>query len=127
MFGWGDADDAHRQVYREDGGPEHQAKLSHELIAGGAAFEGFKKFEDHQRAEGKPVNHAFAKEVLVGFVGGEVDRLAETKGMDFADKERAKHQAKKHAEEMYDSHYGENDQYDPSMRPPDHIDRYGNY
>ena len=26
------------------------------------------------------MNHAFAKELLAGFVGGEVDKLAETKG-----------------------------------------------
>ena len=29
---------------------------------------------------GKVVNHQFAKELLAGFVGGEVDKLAETKG-----------------------------------------------
>ena len=56
-----------------------------------------KLFEDHQRKEGetailssmnwlltiitgKPVSHAFAKELLAGFAGGEVDKLAETKG-----------------------------------------------
>lgn len=36
-----------------DGGFDNQAKFSHELIAGGAAFEGFKLFEDKQRKEGK--------------------------------------------------------------------------
>lgn len=48
-----------------------------------------------QRKDGKPVSHQFAKELLAGFVGGEVDKLAETKGMDFVDKERAQHRAKK--------------------------------
>ena len=52
-----------------------------ELIAGAASFEGFKLYEDHQRSEGKVVNHQFAKELLAGFVGGEVDKLAETHGM----------------------------------------------
>lgn len=51
-FKIGESDDAHRQVYREGGGYDNQAKFSHELIAGGAAFEGFKLFEDHQRKEG---------------------------------------------------------------------------
>ena len=37
---------------------------------------------------GKPVSHSFAKELLAGFVGGEVDKLAETKGMDYYDKEK---------------------------------------
>jgi len=30
---------------------------------------------------GKPVSHQFAKELLAGFAGAEVDKLAETKGM----------------------------------------------
>ena len=83
----------HQEVYG-NGGYENQAKFSHEVIAGGAAFEGMKLFEDHQRNEGKidssrlrkesytdgdslgkPVSHQFAKELLAGFVGGEVDKL----------------------------------------------------
>lgn len=88
----------------------------------------FKAFEDHQRKEGKTVNHAFAKELLAGFVGGEVDKLIETKGADFIDREEAKRQAKKNAEEMYDSHYGGQDQYDPSRDAPGHIeDSFGKY
>lgn len=41
--------DAHEQVY---GGQEHEAKFSHELLGGAAAFEGMKLFEDRQRREG---------------------------------------------------------------------------
>jgi hypothetical protein len=33
--------------------------------------------------------------------------------MDFYEKERAHHRAKENVKEMYDSHYGGNDQYDP--------------
>jgi hypothetical protein len=33
--------------------------------------------------------------------------------MDFFDKERAQHQAKRNAEDLYDQHYGGQDQYDP--------------
>ena len=29
---------------------------------------------------GKPVSHQFAKELLAGFAGGEIDKLAETHG-----------------------------------------------
>jgi hypothetical protein len=32
---------------------EHQSHLSHEVVAGGAAFEAMKLFEDRQRSEGK--------------------------------------------------------------------------
>lgn len=35
------------------GGQEHEAKFSHELIGGAAAFEGMKLFEDRQREEGE--------------------------------------------------------------------------
>jgi hypothetical protein len=66
--------------------------------------------------KGKPISHQFAKELLVGFAGAEVDKLAETKGMDFIDREKAKHQAKEQAEHLYDQHYIQGqgaDQYDP--------------
>jgi hypothetical protein len=46
-----EAQNAHQEVYGS-GGYDNQAKFSHELIAGGAAFEGMKLFEDHQRKEG---------------------------------------------------------------------------
>lgn len=128
---------------------QNTASLGHEVIAGGAAFAGFKAFEDHQRKEGKlsgspqphdplliirsgkPISHAFAKELLAGFAGAEVDKLAETKGEDFFDRERAKHDAQKNAERMYDEHYIENqgaDQYDPNQyAPPDRIQQqFGN-
>ncbi|KAI4196672.1 MAG: hypothetical protein LQ350_006425 [Teloschistes chrysophthalmus] len=115
MFGFGESQEAHQQVYG-DGDTENEAKFSHELLGGAAAFEGMKLFEDRQRKEGKTVSHAFAKEALAGLVGAEVDRLAETKGMDAYDHERARHHAQKSAENMYDEHYvrGQGaEEYDP--------------
>ena len=50
---------------------------------------------------GKPVSHQFAKELLAGFAGAEVDKLAETKGEDFFDRERAKRDAQDNAMNMY--------------------------
>lgn len=47
------SEEAHQQVYDQEGGYDNQAKFSHELIAGAASFEGFKLFEDHQRKEGE--------------------------------------------------------------------------
>jgi hypothetical protein len=67
---------------------------------------------------GKPVSHQFAKELLAGFVGGEVDKLVETKGMDWVDSEKAKHEGRRRAEAMYDDHYGGQDQYDPNNSQP---------
>jgi len=115
-MGWfDDARDNHQEVYGS-GGYDNQAKFSHEVVAGGAAFEGMRLFEQHQRSEGKPVSHAFAKELLAGFVGGEVDKLAETKGMNEYDSYEAKRKAKQQAEGMYDQHYQGMDQYDPNQR-----------
>ena len=67
---------------------------------------------------GKAVSHGFAKELLAGFAGGEVDRLAETKGADYIDREKAKRDARRNAEELYDQHYGGQDQYDPNQQAP---------
>ncbi|KAK5071636.1 hypothetical protein LTR64_004585 [Lithohypha guttulata] len=112
MFGWDESRDAHQQVYGDD---DNQAKFSHELIGGAAAFEGMKLFEDRQRKEGKVVNHQFAKELLAGFAGAEADRLAETKGMDEYDRIEAKRHAERSAQNMYDQHYRDADQYDPNQ------------
>ncbi|KAF2125475.1 hypothetical protein P153DRAFT_370134 [Dothidotthia symphoricarpi CBS 119687] len=119
----------YQQVYENDNFDENKASLGHEVIAGGAAFAGFKAFEDHQRSEGKPVSHAFAKELLAGFATAEVDRLAETKGEDWFDREKAKRDAKSQAEQMYDEHYVNNqgaDQYDPNQyERPQQFERRG--
>jgi hypothetical protein len=126
-FGWGESEDAYNQVQQGD----NQSSFGHEAIAGAASFGAFKMFEDHQRKEGKTVSHQFAKELLVGFAGAEIDKLAETKGMDFVDRERAQHAAKKNVENMYDEHYIENhgaDQYDPNQySPPQQLNVYNNY
>jgi len=124
-LGWGESQDAYDAAYTN--GRPNEAKLSHEVLAGGAAFAGFKAFEDHQRKEGKPVSHQFAKELLVGFAAAEVDKLAETKGEDWFDKERAKHEAKKNAEHMYDEHYiqgqGAEEYHPERYRPHEHYER----
>ncbi|KAJ5134554.1 hypothetical protein N7448_000427 [Penicillium atrosanguineum] len=117
-FGWGESQDAHRRVY---GGEEHQSQWTHELAAGAASFAGMKAYEDHQRKEGKTVSHAFAKEAIAALVGAEVDKLAETKGMDEVDKIKAKHQAKENAHRMYDEHYVQGhgaEHYDPGRYGP---------
>lgn len=35
---------------------------------------------------GKPANHALAKEIIAGIAGAEADKLFETKGLDFIDR-----------------------------------------
>ncbi|RFU25887.1 hypothetical protein B7463_g10454, partial [Scytalidium lignicola] len=116
---WDQSQDDYQQVQEH-----HEGKLSHELVAGAASFGAFKIFEDRQRAEGKPVSHQFAKELLAGIAGAEVDKLAETKGEDFFDREKAKHHAKQRAEQMYDEHYGGQDQYDPGYGSHQNLNNY---
>ncbi|KAK5162908.1 uncharacterized protein LTR77_011069 [Saxophila tyrrhenica] len=114
MFGW---DDAHDD-YKKTQNPENKAELSHEVLAGGASFMAMKEWEDHQRKEGKEVDHAFAKEAIAAIAGVEVDRLAETKGADYIDREKTKHEAKKRSEALYDQHYGEDENYNPHKKHP---------
>ncbi|EEQ38573.1 putative 3-hydroxy-3-methylglutaryl-coenzyme A reductase [Clavispora lusitaniae] len=120
MFGFGEHEESYNAVY----GEEHEGKFSHELVAGAASFGAVKLFEDRQRREGKPVSHAFAKELIAGFVGGEVDKMFETKGLDYMDKEKAKRQAEQMAFDGYDQHYGNEDQWHPDTEPPFDYRRY---
>ncbi|SDA01425.1 BZ3500_MvSof-1268-A1-R1_Chr10-1g02653 [Microbotryum saponariae] len=95
-----DERDAHNAVY---GGQEHESSWSHELIAGAAAFEAEKAYERHVSQNGRPANHQLAKELLAGFAGAETDKLFETKGLDFLDREKAKRQAREQAEQAVSS------------------------
>lgn len=67
---------------------EHKSKLSHELIAGAAAFEAARAYEQHVGKNGQPPNHQLAKELIAGFAGAEVDKLFETKGLNEFDREK---------------------------------------
>jgi len=77
----------------------HQASITHELIAGAAAFEAAKAYENHKASSGEAPSHTFAKELLAGAAGAFIDREVETRGLDFIDKEKAKREAAKHWED----------------------------
>lgn len=108
-----DARAARDHVYQDEYSDDHKAKLSHELIGGAAAFEAMHLWESKQRREGKEVSHGFAKEALAALAGAEADKLFETKGLDFLDREKTKRHAKRQAEELYDRQYGDKECYDP--------------
>ncbi|KAG9069256.1 hypothetical protein KI688_010154 [Linnemannia hyalina] len=98
MFGFGNHEDAHNQVY---GGQTHHSEWSHELIASAAAFEAMKSVES-----GRPEDkHKLTKEVFAAMAGAEADKLFETRGLDFLDRERATMQAKQAAANLYDQNY----------------------
>ncbi|KAJ7107746.1 hypothetical protein C8R44DRAFT_319709 [Mycena epipterygia] len=101
-MGWFSDDSEHAQAYEEVTNAPHKAALSHELIAAAASFEAY---EDHCKKNGKPDSHAKAKELMAGFAGLFVDRMVESKGLDFVDKEKAKHEAKKHCEQPLEVEY----------------------
>ncbi|KIH92823.1 cipC-like antibiotic response protein [Sporothrix brasiliensis 5110] len=111
FFGFDESRDARDQVYNNDN--HHEGSLSHELLGAGASFAAMHEWEKHQRAEGQTVSHGFAKEAIAAFAGAEVDKLVETKGLDFIDREKAKHHARQNAEQLYDQQYGNQDNFDP--------------
>ncbi|ORY76876.1 hypothetical protein BCR35DRAFT_332688 [Leucosporidium creatinivorum] len=78
---------AHAAVY---GGEQHQSSWSHEAA---------KAYEKHVAQNGPPPSHQLAKELLAGFAAAEADKLFETKGLDEFDREKAKYEARKQAEQ----------------------------
>ncbi|GAA5886627.1 hypothetical protein JCM6882_005838 [Rhodosporidiobolus microsporus] len=78
---------------------QHKSSLTHELIAAAAAFEAQKAYARHCEQNGKPESHERARELFAAFAAAEADKLIETRGLDFLDKEEAKRQARQHAEQ----------------------------
>lgn len=48
-----------------------------------------KAYENHVANSGQPDSHAKAKEIIAGFAGAFIDRIVETKGLDYVDKKKA--------------------------------------
>ncbi|PCH41002.1 hypothetical protein WOLCODRAFT_137127 [Wolfiporia cocos MD-104 SS10] len=92
-MGWFSEDSEQAVAYDQVVNAPHKAELSHELIAAAASYEAAKAYEKHCQTNGQPQSHAEAKALLAGLTGAFVDRMVETKGLDFIDKERAKKQA----------------------------------
>jgi len=124
VFGWGESKDAYDQ-YKDPSADT--ASFGHEALAGVAGFSAMKIFEDQQRKKGEPVKHAFVKEALVGLAIAEADKLAETKGEEWwrEHKEKTREKAAEQATELYNQHYGDGNDFDPSAQPPPpHFDGY---
>ncbi|KAF3481486.1 uncharacterized protein GIQ15_04245 [Arthroderma uncinatum] len=104
-MGFFDSFSDHQEAYEQVNNAPHQAALSHELIAGAAAYEAAKAYEDHVERNGKPDSHAKAKEIMAGLAGAFVDRIVETKGLDYIDRERVRRDAQDHAEDALRREY----------------------
>ncbi|KAG8875986.1 hypothetical protein FRB97_004536 [Tulasnella sp. 331] len=81
----------------------HKAKLSHQLIAGAAAFEAARAYEHHEASNGTKVRFALIKSVVAAAIGAYIDRIVESKGLDWLDKEKAKKEAMARVEEQVES------------------------
>ncbi|KAI0654105.1 hypothetical protein C8Q70DRAFT_1031043 [Cubamyces menziesii] len=81
------------QAYDQVVNAPHKAELSHELLGAAASYEASKAYEQHRDREGKPQGHEKAKEIMAAAGGAFVDRMIETKGLDYVDAEKAKHHA----------------------------------
>ncbi|KAI0750814.1 hypothetical protein C8Q80DRAFT_1268131 [Daedaleopsis nitida] len=86
-----DSDEA--QAYDQVVNAPHKAELSHELLAAAASYEAAKSYEKHCEREGKPDSHEKAKEIMAALSGAFIDRMVETKGLDFIDTQKAKRHA----------------------------------
>ncbi|GAA5846215.1 hypothetical protein JCM9279_005862 [Rhodotorula babjevae] len=84
---------------------QHQSSFTHELIAGAAAFEAQKAYARHCEQNGKPESHQKARELFAAFAAAEADKLIETKGLDFMDREEVKRQARQHADQAIQQDY----------------------
>jgi len=103
-FGHDDAHKHYQDIYHAEP-HHHQGSLGHEAIAGAAGFAAMKAYESHLRASGQQPSHALMKEILAGIAAAEVDKLIETKGLDWVDRHKAKKLAEKQAHELAEQRY----------------------
>ncbi|GAA5841289.1 hypothetical protein JCM3766R1_005016 [Sporobolomyces carnicolor] len=97
------------QAYNQlQNGEVHEGSFGHEFLAGAAAFAAERAYEQHVAKNGKPPNHQLAKELFAGFAAAEADKLIETKGLDFIDREKAQRQARQQAEQNFSREAYEN-------------------
>jgi hypothetical protein len=89
---------------------EHKASITHQMLGGAAAFEAMRLYNKKKQDEGaNPENdHHLAKELLAGLAGASVDRLVESKGMDWFDRQKAKRHAEEEAQKLYSQETGYN-------------------
>ncbi|KAL0568150.1 hypothetical protein V5O48_013844 [Marasmius crinis-equi] len=104
-MGWFSDESDQARAYERVTNAPHKAELSHELIAAAASYEAAKAYEEHCARNGEPQSHAKAKEIFAALAGACVDRIVETKGLDYIDTQKAKHHARQHAEDQLAMRY----------------------
>jgi len=112
------AKEAHAEVYGNDNGNgnsqpapssgKNTGSWTHEVLAAAAGFEAMRVYERQQaKQKGQPPNHSIVKGILAGLAAAAVDRLIETKGLDYLDAQRARVAAQRTATDMVDRHAAE--------------------
>jgi hypothetical protein len=97
------ARDAYDQVY---GGGRAHHEITHELLAGGAAFEAMRLYEHHREREGIPEHHQLAKELLAGLVAAEIDKHFESGRYGHLNRREAHRMAREQADYLMQQQYG---------------------
>jgi hypothetical protein len=97
------ARDSYDQVYG-GGRPPHE--VTHEVLAGAAAFEAMRLYERHREREGIPEHHELAKELLAGFVGAEIDKHFENERYGHLNRREARRLAREQADSLMRQQYG---------------------
>ncbi|KZT51246.1 hypothetical protein CALCODRAFT_503772 [Calocera cornea HHB12733] len=98
---------SYNELYNHQGPMQEQQKSiwTHEAVAAAAGLAAMNAWEAHAKAGGQEPTHEVMKETLAAMAAAEVDRLIETNGLTWIDKERAQHdaivQAQHYAEEKY--------------------------
>ncbi|KAJ7041859.1 hypothetical protein C8F04DRAFT_1252347 [Mycena alexandri] len=103
IMGFFGDDSSEAQAYDQiSDGKVHKSEISHELLAGAASFVAAREYAKHCEKNGKPQSHAEAKELLAAFAGAFIDK---SHGLDFVDKQKAKHDAHTNASEAVASDF----------------------
>ncbi|HEY0937697.1 MAG TPA: DUF3759 domain-containing protein [Trebonia sp.] len=103
LFSHHHARDAYDQV---NGGGRPPHEVTHELLAGAAAFEAMRMFEHHREREGIPEHHELAKELLAGFVAAEVEKHFESGRYGHLNRREASQMAREQADSLYQQQHG---------------------
>ncbi|KAJ5851778.1 CipC1 protein concanamycin induced protein C [Penicillium soppii] len=87
-----EVDSEQAQAFDQVDNAPHGARISHELLSNAAAYEAAKTYEIYVAQSGHgPASDTGVKWTLAILVSASVDRLVETKGLEYVDKEKAKH------------------------------------
>ncbi|MCJ1412030.1 hypothetical protein MMC19_006122 [Ptychographa xylographoides] len=110
-MGWFSNDSDQAQSMQQFQQTDNKPELSHELIAGAAAYYAADKYEEHCEANGQPASHDEAKKIMAGFAGAFVDREVEPRAENAFDRERVQRDASQQVQPMLDQQYGQQQNY----------------